>query len=608
MKVPHLARTAKYAFYLLEKIDQLKIACVLGVQILLGFLDLLGVVFVGALGALAIQGLESQKAGYKVNKLLQIIGIHDYSFQQQVEALGILAALFLVVKTLASALLTRKIYYFLSHKTAEVSSDLIRRILSQNLVDLQKRTSQQTLYIVTEGVRSLLVGVLAAGITLISDSVLLLVIAVGLFIVDPILAISTSIIFATIGSLLYLLLHKRAHYLGVETNRLSVIGNQSILEAINSYRELIVRNRRQFYSNRIQRNRIELGKITAESNFQPHISKYIIELVTVVGLFAVGSYLFTTKNTVYAVSILVVFLAATSRIAPSALRIQQGLIAIKSSAGSAEEALKLIHDLKNTKAMCSLDQNHLFDYEGFFPDIEIKSLSFKYPASKNFALKDINLRIYPGTSVAFVGPSGAGKSTLVDIILGVLEPISGSIFISGIEPKEASKRWGGAISYVPQNIVVTSGSIRDNVGMGFGIEKSDDEKIWEALSISELSTVVSKLQKNLDSDVGENGSKLSGGERQRLGIARAFFTKPKLLVLDEATSALDGKTEADINNTLHNLSGKVTRVIIAHRLATIKNADQVVYLENGSIRAIGTFQEIRQQIPNFDTQAKLMGL
>jgi ABC-type multidrug transport system fused ATPase/permease subunit len=177
-----------------------------------------------------------------------------------------------------------------------------------------------------------------------------------------------------------------------------------------------------------------------------------------------------------------------------------------------------------------------------------------------------------------------------------------------MKPMEASRKWSGAIAYVPQNIVVASGTIRDNVGLGYGKEKFDNDLVWSALEIAELSTMISNLPMNLDTDIGENGSKLSGGERQRLGIARALFTKPKILVLDEATSSLDGETEASITNALEKFSGKVTRIIIAHRLSTIKNVDQVIYLEKGSIQAIGTFEEIREKIPNFEKQAKLMGL
>ena len=608
MRVPHLIKTTESALSLLKKIDQIKIIYVLLIQVMLGFLDLFGVVLVGALGALAIQGVESQKAGNKVSILLRLLHIQNDSFQQQVSFLGLTAGLILVVKTIASLILTRKIYYFLSYKTSQVSGELIRKIFSQNLVDLQKRTSQQTLYIVTEGTKSLLIGVLAAGINLISDSTLLFIMTLGLFFVDPVLAISTILIFATIGYLLYRLLNVRAHYLGSELNKLSVIGNQKILEALDSYRELIVRNRRQFYSNEIQKNRFSLGEVTAESNFQPYISKYVVEATSVLGALTVGGYEFATKNAVHAVSVLAVFLAASSRIAPSALRIQQGVLAIKNSAGSADSALQLIDELKDFQDDLTPEFENHFIYSGFIPEIKISSLSFRYQANHSLALDNINLTIKQGSSVAFVGPSGAGKTTLVDIILGVLEPTTGAITISGVSPRAASKRWGGAISYVPQNIVVISGTIRENVGLGYGLEKFDDELILKALRIAQLEETVFQFPKNIDSDTGENGSKLSGGERQRLGIARALFTKPKLIVLDEATSSLDGKTEADITKSLELFAGEVTTLIVAHRLSTIRNVDQVVYLENGKIQAVGKFEEIRQKIPNFETQANLMGL
>jgi ABC-type multidrug transport system fused ATPase/permease subunit len=173
---------------------------------------------------------------------------------------------------------------------------------------------------------------------------------------------------------------------------------------------------------------------------------------------------------------------------------------------------------------------------------------------------------------------------------------------------EAIAKWPGAISYVPQDVMVVNGSIRENVALGYPLEAARDELVNSALSIASLSDFVANLPEGLDTNLGERGGKISGGQRQRIGIARALFTKPKLLVLDEATSALDGDTEESISSDIQKLKGSTTVVLIAHRLSTVRDADLVLYMDKGEIVARGTFEEVRNAVPDFDRQAKLMGL
>jgi ABC-type multidrug transport system fused ATPase/permease subunit len=173
---------------------------------------------------------------------------------------------------------------------------------------------------------------------------------------------------------------------------------------------------------------------------------------------------------------------------------------------------------------------------------------------------------------------------------------------------DAIARWSGAISYVPQDIKIANGSIRENVSLGYPKELATNERVFKALETARLSGLVATLHEGLDAPTGEKGSKLSGGQRQRLGIARALFTSPKLIVFDEATSALDGETESHIADSIQSLKGAVTVIMIAHRLSTVREADVVVYMDSGEIKATGTFEEVRSVVPNFDKQARLMGL
>jgi ABC-type multidrug transport system fused ATPase/permease subunit len=169
-------------------------------------------------------------------------------------------------------------------------------------------------------------------------------------------------------------------------------------------------------------------------------------------------------------------------------------------------------------------------------------------------------------------------------------------------------KWPGAIGYVPQDVVIVDGSIKQNIGIGYSDEEIDEKLVHEALKISALTEFVDSLANGIETNVGEQGANLSGGQRQRLGIARAMYTKPKVLVLDEATSSLDGQTEFEIAKSIQSLKEQVTVVMIAHRLSTIKDADMVVYLSEGKVAYTGSFNEVRKNVPEFDKQAKLMGL
>jgi ABC-type multidrug transport system fused ATPase/permease subunit len=215
--------------------------------------------------------------------------------------------------------------------------------------------------------------------------------------------------------------------------------------------------------------------------------------------------------------------------------------------------------------------------------------------------------VNPGEVIAFVGPSGAGKTTLADLILGVFSPTSGSISVSKVEPLLAISTWPGAIGYVPQDTVIGIGSIAQNVALGYPVE-GHEELIAEALKKAQLENFVNELEDGINTKVGEGGNRLSGGQRQRLGIARALFTKPRIIILDEATSSLDAQTEYDLSEAINALKGEVTTFIVAHRLSTVRNADKVVYLENGIVLAVGTFDEVKKAVPNFRIQANLMGI
>ena len=599
-----IGRSAK----VLSRKDQKKILMVMILQVAMGALDLVGVAIIGVLGALAVSGVESNQPGNRVTFVLKLLHIDQLKFQDQAAILGTAAAVILISRTIFSILFTRRTMFFLSRRGATISSYLVSKLLSQSLLKIQERTTQETIYSVTNGVNTITLGVLGTTVSLVSDTSLLAVMAIGLFIVDPTIAFSTALIFSLIGLAMYKLMHKRAQQLGAEEARLSIASNEKINEVLNSYRESVVRNRRDYYAREIGALRLNLANTLAEIAFMPNISKYVIETTMVLGALLISAIQFLLQDATHAVATLSVFLAAGTRIAPAVLRLQQGSILIKGSLGSAGPTLDLIESLGELEAPPKVSDEVDTEHVGFISRVDISGVSLTYPGKRNPAISNIQLSVSPGESIALVGSSGAGKTTLVDVLLGVLTPQLGKVEISGLAPLETVAKWPGAISYVPQDVTISNGTIRENVALGFPISSASDKLVWAALKIAQLSEFVSDLPHGLDTQVGERGTKISGGQRQRLGIARAMFTEPKLLVLDEATSSLDGQTEFDISEAIQTLKGSVTVIMIAHRLSTVRNVDKIIYLNSGIIEASGTFNEVRQSVPNFNHQAALMGL
>ena len=592
---------------LLSERDRILLVVVALITLFLAFLDLIGVLLIGVMGSLSATGLSSGQTGDRVSIALSVLQIDNLDFESQVIILGLIASTLLVAKTLLSLFLVRKTLFFMSRRGAVMSSDLIARYFTIPISSINKRSAQTSIYALTSGVNSIMVGVIGVSVALISDITLLVVMSAGLFLVDPISAIGCSIIFGSLTFFLYKLMHKKLQLLSEEQGNLNIESAQRIFEAINSYRELLVRDRRGFYAQQIGSIRHKLADGSATIGFMGNLSKYVLEITLVVGAVLLAFYQFSTNTAFRAIATITIFIAASTRIVPAILRLQQGILKMKSALAQARPTVSLIRELYKVHIekfpIHELSRSH----NGFNPVVKATRVSFAYDSSTN-VLKNIDFDANLGEFVAIVGGSGAGKTTLVDVILGALEPETGEVEISGLPPRSAFSYWPGAVSYVPQDSPVINGTIKENLALGYLTNEVLDEYCWESLKLARLDDFVRSLPDRLETQVGDRGTRLSGGQKQRLGIARALITKPKLLILDEATSSLDGITESEISAELRNLKGKVTLIVIAHRLSTVVNADRIYFVESGTVKGVGTFFELKSAHPEFLEQARLMGI
>jgi len=577
----------KKVLLLLEKKDRLKLFLVLIVNTFLAFLDLFGVALIGVTSAILIRGLQGLTAGDQVSRFLEILNLDGLPQRNLLILLGGTAIFFFIMKTILSVYFLRRTLRYMSIRNAQISSSLVSKMLNRPVEKIYSKSIQHQIYNVTGGVERLIGGAVTSLVVIASDLVLLLVILIGLMLVDPVTSIGTFFVFSGIGYLLYFLLHKRVAMLNSRSTNESIYFNQKVSEGINSFRDLFIKGGREFYVNEIRKTKMKLAGYDAEIKFIPNISKYTIEVSVILGIAVVAGIQFYLFDSNRAIAVISVFLAASTRIAPAIIRLQQNVIAVKSSLSAAKPTFELIEELNGVKELERTETLISTDHKDFSARVNLKNLKFTYSDAINDTIQDISLEISEGKFIAFVGPSGGGKSTLVDLVLGLLAPSSGSISISGLTPVDA---------------------IKENICLGFNPDSVSDELVWEALQMADLSDFAKGLEGQLSYRISDAGKNLSGGQRQRLGIARALLTKPKIVIFDEATSALDAETENRVSESIMRLTGECTVIFIAHRLSVVRSADMIYYIDKGRIVNQGTFDELRSINADFNNQANFMGI
>jgi ABC-type multidrug transport system fused ATPase/permease subunit len=422
--------------------------------------------------------------------------------------------------------------------------------------------------------------------------------------VDPILTVLSFALFAFIVLFVHKFLYLRVSNLGSEYTLESMKSNNLIEQTLTSFREIAVKNQQNYYLFQFSKVRQSVSNMDASLRFMPNISKYVIEIAIILSAILFSAYQFIRFDASVAIGTLSLFLAALMRIGPAFMRIQQSVLSLKNALATSQESLNLISEIDNSGSFKkSLGRNLTSTQENnckrqFSAKVIVENLTYSYEKNRDI-LKNLTFTFADREITAIVGVSGSGKSTLMDLMLGVLELQNGTITISNEKPKDAIKKWPGKITYVPQETKIYDGTIRDNILLGMSADSVTDFEISEVINLVQLSHFIENQNLGIYSEVGERGTSLSGGQKQRIGLARGLITKPELVFLDEATSALDGQTEFQLTEEIKSLKKNTTVIMIAHRLATVRIADKVLYLTtDGNIGFFGPTKEFFQKLDN----------
>ena len=560
-------------------------------QAALNIADVVAIALVGAIGALGVSYVSNLALPEWVSIYIKISGLSSLTTEQILIITSVIAAILFISKSISSSYISYRIFIFLANKQVGLSFFLSTKYIEAPFNWIKAQKSQNLIFSVTDGVNSIAIGIIGNFIIAISDFVLLLLILIALVFVDPSTAIFTLSFFGGTGYVLHKILGQISSRLGKVFSESSIKGRSQILNLISAYREIFVLRKATHFVTKFTETRLENATSYSLGIWLQQLPKYIFEVSLILGSIILIGLQALQNNFVGGVGVLVIFLAASARITPALMRVQISILQMKNHQAGANKTLKILQEMANftTHNSCHLPTLR----NTYPPEIHLRDVSFCYSDGLSKALKNISIRIAPGSMVAISGKSGSGKSTLVDLILGIQNPSEGRIWME-IEGKQINARDFVSAAYVPQFPHIIEGTLLDNIALGIETAQVDFNKVQEVIQSTNLASFVNGLSNGMYTDLGELGGKISGGERQRIAIARALYSNPTLLVLDEGTNALDAANENEILRTIQKFRNRITLILIAHTLKTLQISDKVVFLENGSLIGEDSFQTMYQ--------------
>jgi len=538
------------------------------------FLEVLGIGLV--VPALVFMTQNDVTQNYpKIEPLLVFLGWP--SNEQLIIICMLVIACVYTIKSCFLAFLAWQQSRFVFSLQASISKRLFKNYLHRPYIFHLQNNSAQLIRNATTEV-SVLTNVVQSTLVLLTESIVLIGLMTLLMIVEPYGAGIIVIFFSLAAWFFYRLTRKHILRWGKIRQYHEGMRIQHLQQGLGAVKDVKLLGREDdFVFQYNQHNEISAGVGQRQSAFQQFPRQWL-ELLAIAGLVALVLIMIGVGKPIDALlPTLGVFAAAAFRLMPSVNRVLVALQGLRF-------AVPVINNLHGQLRQNEEDLQRQSEIDIHFKEsLSLEQVNFKYPDVEAYALQDINIWIHRGTTVGFIGDSGAGKSTLVDIILGLLKPVSGSVLVDGRNVQSHMRGWQNQIGYVPQSIYLTDESLRSNIAFGLYQEEIDEDAVTHAIRSAQLEQFVSELPDGLDTVVGERGVRLSGGQRQRIGIARALYHDPAVLVLDEATSSLDTETESGVMESVRVLHGEKTIIIVAHRLSTVEHCDRIFRLERGKV-------------------------
>lgn len=434
-------------------------------------------------------------------------------------------------------------------------------------------------------------------LALISQLCIASLIIFGLVYIDIQIAVIATLIVGSVYFLIFKIIRNQVVHKGRMITRLNREKLKFLNESLAGIKEVKLKGNESYYREKVDSVTRSGLSASAYVNLAADLPKFVVETVAFSAILGLSIYIVLTKGTAgEALSIVSLYAIAGYKLLPAAQQIYKSLSQIRANASVVQE---LKDEIDKSRAYTSRLRN-LGSEPVEVGDVRFENVTFSYPDSAVPALKECSFYIKHNAVTAIVGPSGAGKSTAVDILLGLMLPDKGQVNIgSQLLSEKNIKAWRQKIGYVAQDIFMLDASIRENIAFGVPPENVDEQLLVKAAKLANIYEFIDGCEGRFDFRLGERGGKLSGGQRQRIGIARALYRDPSILIFDEATSALDNVTERNIMRDVLDLAETRTVVMIAHRLTTVKNADNILVFAKGKVEAEGNYQELAQQSPTF---------